>query len=97
VQHKPVCVREDGDDLVVAGSAGGQPRHPLWYTNLMANPQIRVEYLDETLAVRAETVTNGHYRDRLFSMLSEEITGLYEYQDRCRDTRQIPIVRLTRI
>jgi hypothetical protein len=29
-------------------------------------------------------------------LLSEEITGLYGYQDRCRDARQIPIVRLRR-
>jgi deazaflavin-dependent oxidoreductase (nitroreductase family) len=97
VQHKPVCVREDGPDLVVAASAGGQPRHPQWYTNLVASPEINVEYLDETFRVKAETVANGHYRDRLFAMMSEEITGLYGYQDRCRDTRQIPVVLLTRL
>jgi hypothetical protein len=28
--------------------------------------------------------------------MSAEIPGLYEYQDKCRDTRQIPIVRLRR-
>jgi deazaflavin-dependent oxidoreductase (nitroreductase family) len=93
---KPVCVREDGADLVVAASAGGQARHPLWYRNLVAHPEITVEYLDESFPATASTVANSLDRDRLFQMLSEEITGLYGYQDRCRESRQIPIIRLER-
>jgi deazaflavin-dependent oxidoreductase (nitroreductase family) len=95
--QKPVCVREDGVDLVVAASAGGQAKHPLWYRNLVANPALTVEYLGESYRATASTVPNGRERDRLFEMLSEEITGLYGYQDRCRNTRQIPIIRLTRV
>jgi deazaflavin-dependent oxidoreductase (nitroreductase family) len=94
--HKPVCVREDGTDLVIAASAGGQPRHPQWYRNLLARPEITVEYLGESYPAVASTVPNSADRDRLVQMLSEEITGLYEYQDRCRDSRQIPILRLRR-
>jgi deazaflavin-dependent oxidoreductase (nitroreductase family) len=92
----PVCVREDGDDLIVAASAGGQPDHPQWYTSLTAHPDITVEYLGESYAATASLVPNSPDRDRLFQMMSAEITGLYGYQDRCRDTRQIPIVRLRR-
>ena len=95
--QKPVCVREDGDDLVVAASAGGQANHPQWYYNLAALPEITVEYLGETYPVAASTVTNGPDRDRLFGLLSQEIKGLYEYQDRCRDSRQIPVIRLRRL
>jgi len=93
-RNKPVCVREDGPDLVVAASAGGQADHPQWYRNLQARPEITVEYLGESRSVVASTVPNSVDRDRLFQLLSEEIIGLYEYQDRCRDSRQIPIVRL---
>src|SRR5580700_9409317 len=93
---KPVCVRQDGGDLVVAASAGGQPRHPQWYRNLVSDPALSVEYLGESFQATASTVPNGPDRDRLFQLLSEEITGLYGYQDRCRDTRQIPIIRLRR-
>jgi deazaflavin-dependent oxidoreductase (nitroreductase family) len=95
--QKPVCVREDGDDLVVAASAGGQANHPQWYQNLTACPEITVEYLAESYRVAVSNVANGPDRDRLFGLLSQEIKGLYEYQDRCRDTRQIPVVRLRRI
>jgi F420H(2)-dependent quinone reductase len=97
VRDKPVCVKEDGDDLIVAGSAGGQSKHPQWYQNLVAQPEIVVEYLGESWRAAADTVANSPDRDRLFHMMSEEITGLYGYQDRCRDARQIPIVRLRRI
>jgi deazaflavin-dependent oxidoreductase (nitroreductase family) len=92
---KPVCVREDGSDLVVAASAGGQPKHPQWYGNLVAHPDIMVEYLGESFAATTSTVPNSPDRDRLVQMLSEEITDLYGYQDRCRDSRQIPIIRIT--
>ena len=93
---KPVCVREDGPDLIVAASAGGQPSHPLWYRNLVAHPDLSVEYLGQSFPAVAGTVPNSPDRDRLFQLMSREITGLYEYQDKCRDTRQIPIIRLRR-
>jgi deazaflavin-dependent oxidoreductase (nitroreductase family) len=94
--HKPMCVREDGSDLVVAASAGGQPRHPQWYGNIVANPEVTVEHLGESFEALATVVPNSQDRDRLFQLLSEEITELYGYQDRCRDSRQIPLVRLRR-
>jgi deazaflavin-dependent oxidoreductase (nitroreductase family) len=93
----PVCVREDGADLVVAGSKGGLPDHPQWYKNLVAHPELTVEYLGDTYRARATTVPNGPDRDRLFEMMSVVIVGLYQYQDRCRDRRQIPVVRLERL
>ena len=95
--EKPVCVVEDGSDVIVAATAGGQPKHPLWYSNLVANPELTVEYLGETYQARASTVPNSTDRDRLFERMSHEITGIYGYQDRCREQRQIPIVRLERI
>lgn len=94
---KPVCVREDGTDLIIAASAGGQPNHPQWYRNLIGNPEVTVEYLGESYPVRASTVPNSPDRDRLFQLMSEEILGLYDLQDRCRDSRQIPVIRLERI
>jgi deazaflavin-dependent oxidoreductase (nitroreductase family) len=96
-QQIPVCVREDGRDLVVAASAGGQPRHPQWYTNVVASPVIGVEYLGESYRAEVTTVANGPDRDRLVQLMSEEIPGIYAYQDKCRDHRQIPIMRLRRV
>jgi deazaflavin-dependent oxidoreductase (nitroreductase family) len=93
---KPMCARTDGDDVIVAGTAGGQPNHTQWYLNLVANPTVTVEFLGETYQATATTIENSLDRDRLFALIGEEITGIYQYQDRCRNTRQIPIIRLTR-
>ncbi|HEY2330752.1 MAG TPA: nitroreductase/quinone reductase family protein [Acidimicrobiales bacterium] len=93
----PVCVREDGDDLIVAGSMGGMKKHPQWYRNLQANPELTVEYLGDTYRARAELVPNSQDRNRLFDMMSEVIIGLYSYQDRAAEFRQIPVIRLVRI
>jgi deazaflavin-dependent oxidoreductase (nitroreductase family) len=93
----PVCVREDNGRLVVAGSAGGRAIHPQWYKNLVASPELTVEYLGDTYRANATTIPNSLDRNRLFDMMSEVIDGLYRYQDKCRDQRQIPIVSLDRL
>jgi len=93
----PVCVQQDGADLVVAGSMGGEPAHPQWYKNLFADPELTVEYRGRTYQARATTVANGPARDELFARMSQVIPGLYGYQDRAAPFRQIPIVRLEAI
>jgi deazaflavin-dependent oxidoreductase (nitroreductase family) len=93
----PVCVREDGGALIVAGTKGGRPTPPQWYRNLQANPELTVEYLGDTYRATATTVPNSADRDRLFEMMNEVIPGMYGYQDRCAEHRQIPIIRLERL
>ena len=56
-----------------------------------------VEYHGDSWRARASTAENGPDRDRLFAMMVEVIPGAYGYQDKCRDQRQIPVVRLQRI
>ena len=36
----------DGDRWVVVASAAGAPRHPAWFHNLMANPDVTAEIAD---------------------------------------------------
>ena len=92
---KPVCAVQDGDDFFVVASAGGQRRHPDWLRNVLAHPDIQVEFALRRFRVRASVEPNGPLRDEVFARLHKLIPGLYEYQDRCRDYRQIPVVRLT--
>ena len=93
----PVCVQRDGDDLVVAGSMGGEPVHPQWYRNLLADPELTVEYRGKTYRANAITVANGPTRDELFARMNKVIPDLYGYQDRAAPFRQIPIIRLEAI
>ena len=92
----PVCVQVEGDHLVVAGSKGGMPTHPQWYRNLLANGDLTVEFRGEEFGATARTLENGPERDRLFARMNDVIPGLYGYQDRAADHRQIPIVLLER-
>ena len=39
----PLGFVEDGDRLLVVGSAGGSDRHPDWYRNVLAHPTVTVE------------------------------------------------------
>jgi deazaflavin-dependent oxidoreductase (nitroreductase family) len=93
----PVCFQADEERLIVAGSVGGLPRHPQWYYNLVAHAEVEVEHLTDRYRALATTVLNGPERDRLFARMSIVIPGLYGYQDRAADHRQIPIVALERI
>src|SRR3954468_24170031 len=53
----PLTYMEDGDRVVLVASYGGDDRHPKWYLNLTANPQVKVTRGTETTAMRARTAT----------------------------------------
>jgi hypothetical protein len=39
----PLGYVPDGDNLVVVASKGGNPKHPSWYHNLRANPDVTIQ------------------------------------------------------
>lgn len=54
----------DGDRLVLVASRAGDDRHPDWYHNLAANPNVTVELGTERFDARA-TVAEEPGRTRL--------------------------------
>jgi deazaflavin-dependent oxidoreductase (nitroreductase family) len=89
----PLAYLDDGDRLIVFASAGGGPKHPDWYHNLVANPSVQVELGDETFPARA-VVTSGEERDSLYARQAERFPQFAEYQT--KTTRTIPVVALER-
>lgn len=85
---------QDGDNYVVVGSRGGAPKHPLWYENLVAHPEVRVQVGGERLAARARTAT-GEERERLWKVMTGHWPAYDEYQ--AKTEREIPVVVLERI
>ena len=81
----------DGDCYVVIASDGGARRHPDWYLNLTADPDVTVEVAGRRLEATAETVT-GEDRDRLWRQAVATYVGYAAYQ--ARTEREIPVVRL---
>ena len=45
----------DDDRLVLIASRGGDPTHPAWYHNLVADPHVTVTTRDEVKTMRART------------------------------------------
>ncbi|MEU8246885.1 nitroreductase/quinone reductase family protein [Nonomuraea sp. NPDC048916] len=83
----------DGDRILVVASAGGAPRHPAWYHNLLADPHVTVETGAETYEAVAVPL-NGAERDRAFARVLEIAPGYGDYQR--MTTRTIPVVALHR-
>lgn len=88
----PLIYGRDGDDVIIVASFGGQPNHPAWYTNLVANPRVKVELRGETREVEARTASPEE-RARLWPMMVKIYSGYEGYQK--KTSREIPIVILS--
>jgi deazaflavin-dependent oxidoreductase (nitroreductase family) len=84
----------DGDDYVVAGTAGGSPTTPAWVHNLRAHPDVEIETGNRTFAARA-TIVEGDERDRLWADHVAKLPWFGKYET--KTSRRFPMVRLTPI
>ncbi|MFF2502834.1 nitroreductase family deazaflavin-dependent oxidoreductase [Streptomyces sp. NPDC058067] len=84
----------DGDDYLVVASYGGSDRHPQWYLNIQADPEVRLRVGTERFAARAETLSPQE-KARVWPHLVELFAPYEGYQKKTE--RDIPVVRLTRI
>ncbi|HEY3288972.1 MAG TPA: nitroreductase family deazaflavin-dependent oxidoreductase [Anaerolineae bacterium] len=89
----PVMTFPDGDRYIVIASNAGAPKHPDWYRNLVAHPEVTVEVGKETFDGIA-TVAAGEERERLWKKATE--VGPFFTDHQAKITRQIPVVILSR-
>ena len=90
----PLACRHDGDAVVVFGSYGGNPKHPAWILNLLANPEVTVEIGADTYPARAR-IAEGDERERIWSAQKADIPQFGEYE-KTTEGREIPVVILDR-
>lgn len=88
----PLIFGRNGDDLVVVASKGGAPDHPLWYTNLEADPRVAVQVRAERGEYVAHTA-QGDARSRLWQLMVDQWPNYDIYQSRTE--RLIPVVVLS--
>jgi deazaflavin-dependent oxidoreductase (nitroreductase family) len=81
-------VVEDGRYVLVA-SKGGEPRHPSWYFNLLADPDVELTVEGERRAMRARVAESAE-RAKLWPRVVSAYPGYGGYQD--KTTREIPLV-----
>ena len=87
----PLQYLEDGENMVVVASNGGNSWHPAWWLNLERNPQAEVQVGNKRMRVNAEKA-EGEERERLWLLLVEMYSGYEGYQKTAN--REIPVVVL---
>lgn len=85
----PLLFLEDGDDVVLVASQGGQPKHPLWYLNLKADPNVTVQIRSRVRTLVAR-VADDDERARLWPKLVAMYPEFDDYQS--WTDRKIPVV-----
>jgi deazaflavin-dependent oxidoreductase (nitroreductase family) len=83
----------DGERYVVVASRGGAPKHPDWYENLVAHPEVYVQVMAERFKARARSATSAE-KPALWRTMTAIWPPYDEYQQ--RTTREIPVVILER-
>lgn len=93
LRRTALIYEREGDAYVIVASNGGSRRHPAWYLNLVANPEVDVQVGPETFTATARTA-GEHERPRLWTMMNAIWPDYAKYQKRC--AREIPVVLLDR-
>ena len=84
---------EESSDLVVVASNYGQNRHPAWYLNIAADPNVTVEAAGERFAAEARVI-RGEERATLYDRVVAANPRFATYRASTR--REIPVVALRR-
>ena len=85
-------VEHDGEYALVA-SMGGAPKHPVWYHNLVADPQsVTLQDGDSPMPVKVREL-EGDERARWWERAVAAYPPYAEYQE--RTTRRIPVFLAT--
>ena len=90
----PLVTLEDDDRLVIIASKGGAPSHPAWYYNILANPEVGVEYGTEKFQAQA-AVASEPERTELYEKMESIFAPFTEYKEKAG--RVIPVVILSRL
>jgi deazaflavin-dependent oxidoreductase (nitroreductase family) len=93
IRETPLVYSRDGDTIIIIASMGGAPRHPAWYHNLVAHPQVTVEIDGERFSAIAE-VAGPEQRRRLYDQHAQGNPSFLEYE--AKTTRVIPVIVLHR-
>ncbi len=91
----PVVYFKDGDRVYVIASAAGADKHPAWYHNLSANPDLTVEIGEDKYRARATQVADESERAKLYAQAVAQMPGFGDYER--KTSRVIPVVRLDRV
>ena len=82
----------DGDAFIIVASKGGHPSNPLWYENLVNDPEVEIQVGAEVISARASTITDQLRYERNWKMMVGIWPGFDEYK--AKTSRVIPLVAI---
>jgi deazaflavin-dependent oxidoreductase (nitroreductase family) len=82
----------DGDAFIIVASKGGHPSNPLWYENLVNDPEVEIQVGAEVISARASTITDQLSYERNWKMMVGIWPGFDEYK--AKTSRVIPLVAI---
>ena len=91
-RHTPLVYTRDGDNVLLVASRGGDVRHPAWYRNVVANPDVTFS-IDGDERPYTARAAGAAERPRLWELVTRRYAGYAVYQRRAGD-REIPVVVL---
>ena len=89
IRKTPLMRAVDGKSYILVASRGGAPKHPLWYYNLRAEPNVEIRDKAEVYSMRAREVVESVERQRLWDIAVAAFPTYQAYQD--KTDRVIPI------
>ncbi len=89
IRKTPLMRVVDGNNYILVASQGGAPKHPQWYHNLKANPDVEIRDKTEVHAMRVREVVDAAERERLWKIAIAAYPPYQEYQ--AKTERVIPI------
>ncbi|MEV6109269.1 nitroreductase family deazaflavin-dependent oxidoreductase [Streptomyces sp. NPDC051940] len=92
LRKNPLMRVEHGGEYAIVGSKGGDPQHPAWYHNVVANPHVELRDGPVQKDYRARLVTGGE-RDAWWERAVEAFPQYAAYAT--KTDREIPVFVLT--
>ena len=93
-RHAALLYFTQGDEVVLIASSFGREKHPAWYHNVMAHPEVTLHAKGQEGRYVAREV-HGEERDRLYGLANRIYPGYADYEQRAAAAgRTIPVVAL---
>ena len=89
IRKTPLMRVADGRNYILVASQGGAPKHPYWYHNLQADPNVEIRDKTEVYAMRVREVEDAEERQRLWAIAVAAFPPYQSYQEKAG--RVIPL------
>ncbi len=89
IRKTPLMRVVDGNSYILVASLGGAPKHPLWYHNLRAEPNVEIRDGADVHSMRVREVVDPGEKQRLWDIAVEAYPPYQDYQE--KTDRVIPV------